>query len=225
MRLKVNGLELYYEKSGVGPALLLLHGNGEDHHIFDKIAVKLANHFTLYAIDSRDQGQSEKTGVYSYDVMAEDVYGFIQALGLGRVNLLGFSDGAILGLLLGLRRKESLAKMALLGPNLSPDDLTEEAVAFIRELDEKLDNPLFKLIFEEPHIDPKSLAQIDIPCLVVGGENDLFKPEVIPGVAKALPNAELKIIKGHDHLSYIVDNDLLYEDLTRFFLLSNSPTR
>ncbi|MDR2142304.1 MAG: alpha/beta hydrolase [Deltaproteobacteria bacterium] len=217
MRVKVNGVELFYEKTGSGPPLLLLHGNSEDHHIFDKIAEKLAPTYTLYALDSREHGESEKSGVFSYDVMAEDVYGFITALGLGKVNLVGFSDGAILGLLLGLRRPGVLRKMALLGPNLSPEDLTEEAVAFVKSLAAESENPLLELIFREPHIELKSLGAITIPCLVVAGENDLFKPEVMPGIAQALPKAELKILAGHDHMSYIVDNDLLAPDLIRFF--------
>ncbi|MDR0548368.1 MAG: alpha/beta hydrolase [Deltaproteobacteria bacterium] len=216
MFLKVNGVHLFYEKSGSGPPLLLLHGNGEDHHIFDKIAIKLANHFTLYALDSRGHGQSEMSGERSYDVMAEDVFAFIKARNLGRVHLLGFSDGAIIGLILGLTRLSVLAKMVLLGPNLSPDDLTPKAVDLIKLLIVATANPWLSLLLKEPRLKLASLAKITTPCLVVAGENDLFKPKVIPSIAKALPDARLKIIAGHDHQSYIVDNDLLYEDVLCF---------
>ncbi|MDR2422046.1 MAG: alpha/beta hydrolase, partial [Deltaproteobacteria bacterium] len=174
MFAKVNGVNLFYEKSGSGPPLLLLHGNSEDHRVFDKIVVKLANHFTVYALDSREQGASEKTGQFSYALMAEDVYAFVVDLGLGQVNLAGFSDGAIVGLLLGLSRPQILKKMILMGPNLKPGDLTDEAVAFLRELEAQGDYPLFRVIFKEPDIELSSLKNVKVPCLVVAGENDLF---------------------------------------------------
>ena len=83
MVINVNGTSLFYETSGNGAPLLLLHGNGEDHHIFDALADKLAADFTVYSIDSRNHGQSEKTDDYAYETMAMDVYAFIDALQLG----------------------------------------------------------------------------------------------------------------------------------------------
>jgi pimeloyl-ACP methyl ester carboxylesterase len=56
-----------------------------------------------------------------------------------------------------------------------------------------------------------------VPSLVVGGEGDIFKPEVFTTIAEALPKAELKIVKGHDHISYIVDTDIFYPELIDFF--------
>ena len=54
----VNGIDLFYEKAGEGRPLLLVHGNGEDHTIFDEAAAELAGSFTCYAVDSRCHGQS-----------------------------------------------------------------------------------------------------------------------------------------------------------------------
>jgi pimeloyl-ACP methyl ester carboxylesterase len=61
MIIQVNGTALFYEKSGAGSPVILLHGNGEDHHIFDALAAKLESGFTVYSVDSRNHGQSEKT--------------------------------------------------------------------------------------------------------------------------------------------------------------------
>ncbi|MDR1577560.1 MAG: alpha/beta hydrolase [Deltaproteobacteria bacterium] len=217
MYIQINGVKLYYDKIGSGPPLVLAHGNSDNHHIFDTLSLKLTKHFTMYLLDSRDHGLSEKTGAWSYEAMAADLDGFIAALGLEPVNFLGFSDGAIVGLLLGLRRPTALKRMALLGANLSPADFTEEAVVFLRQLGRKVNSPIFQMIFEEPHIELESLKNIPTPCLVVAGEKDLFKPEVTPAIANTLPNARLLIVKGHDHISYIVYNDLLYKDLLKFF--------
>ena len=217
MMVSVHGVDLYCRVSGAGAPLLLLHGNGEDHHIFDALADKLAQHFTLYAVDSRNHGQSSMTQDYTYDTMAQDMFGLIQALALGTVFVVGFSDGAILALLLALRYPGSVAKMALLGANLSPEDFTEESYEFIRQTYEETGDPLFRMMLEQPQIPLTEVAAVTIPALVIGGENDIFKPESFCRLAQALPAGQLQIMPGHEHDSYIVGQDLLCGDLLAFF--------
>ncbi|WP_331666852.1 alpha/beta fold hydrolase, partial [Lacrimispora sp.] len=60
MYIEVNGVTLYYEVSGNGPAILLVHGNGEDHSIFNETAELLRENHTVYALDSRDHGKSSR---------------------------------------------------------------------------------------------------------------------------------------------------------------------
>lgn len=93
MIFQVNNGHLYYEKSGAGRPLILLHGNGEMHKIFDKAIPILAENFTVYAIDSRGHGQSQPVLEYHYADMAEDIKCFIEALELKNPMLYGFSDG------------------------------------------------------------------------------------------------------------------------------------
>jgi pimeloyl-ACP methyl ester carboxylesterase len=147
MFVNANGISLFYELKGQGEPLLLLHGNSEDHHIFDPIVKKFSVNFTTYAIDSRNHGQSQQTNVFKYEPMAEDIYNFIKALNLGKVNLLGFSDGAILSIMLAKNHPETVKKMALLGPNLKPDDLKDEGRKIVEQLYELNKSPLFKMIF------------------------------------------------------------------------------
>jgi pimeloyl-ACP methyl ester carboxylesterase len=203
--------------SGTGPPMILLHGNGEDHHIFDRLSAKLESDFTVYSVDSRNHGQSEKTGVYSYDIMAEDIYRFIETLRLGRTALVGFSDGAIVSLILAMNYGESVSGMALLGVNLKPDDFTEESCRFVKDAYERTKDPLFKLMLEEPHIELDAVRGVDVPVLVVAAGNDLYKPETFTNLVSALPDATLKIMERHEHDSYIVGQDLLHPDLVRFF--------
>lgn len=218
MKIKVNGVELAYEKSGTGEPLILLHGNGEDHHIFDVIALKLQKQFTVYAVDSRNHGESEKTEDYSYDTMAKDIGCFIEELNLGKVNLVGFSDGAILALILAMNQSELIRKMVLLGVNLKPEDFTETSYQFLKQTYEETKDPLFRLMLEQPNIELDDVKDVTIPTFVVAAENDIFQPESFVRLAQALPNAELMVLKDHKHDSYIVDQDILYPDLLRFFL-------
>ena len=56
MVIGVNGIQLYYTKTGQGRPLIMVHGNGEDHTIFDEAVGVLKEHFTCYCIDSRGHG-------------------------------------------------------------------------------------------------------------------------------------------------------------------------
>ena len=217
MTITANGVALFYNKTGAGRPMLLLHGNGEDHHIFDMLAAKLAQGFTLYAVDSRNHGQSQATENYDYDTMADDMLALIEKLSLGPVLITGFSDGAIIALLMAMKRPDSVAKMALLGPNLSPADFTEESLTFIRTTWEETGDPLFKMMLEQPNIPLEAMKAVRIPALVVGGEGDIFKPETFADLAGALPKGSLAIMAGHTHDSYITGQDLLYPDLAAFF--------
>lgn len=211
-----NGITLYFEKTGSGPPLLLLHGNGEDHHIFDPLAEKLCDHFTVYAADSRDHGQSEKTGELSYEAMTEDIYALIRELNLGMVHIAGFSDGAIIALRLSMRHPEMINRMVLMGVNLSPGDFLPEEYAKIRREYEETRDPLLRLMLTQPNIRPRELHAVTAPCLLICGEHDVFRPKAFETVQRHL-GAPMLLLSGHTHDSYITGNDLLYPHLLNFF--------
>ena len=76
MFINVNNIRLYYEKHGEGNPLILLHGNEENHFIFDEAVEKLKKYYTVYTLDSRGHGQSEKVKEYHYQDMANDIKNF-----------------------------------------------------------------------------------------------------------------------------------------------------
>ncbi|MDR1297352.1 MAG: alpha/beta hydrolase [Deltaproteobacteria bacterium] len=218
MRATVNNVSLFYEKYGSGPPLLLLHGNGEDHAIFGRVGARLAQRFTIYALDSRGHGQSQLDVQVDYYLMAEDVRQFVKLTGIGPADVLGFSDGAIVAVLVALKDPGALNKMALLGVNLDPSDLTEAALKYVLEEFETGGHPLYELILTEPHIPLESLAAVKNPVLLVAGENDIIRPEILDAIAGTLPDCRQMTVKGHDHMSYISGSDLLAEDFIKFFL-------
>ena len=217
MKIKVNGVHIFYKKSGQGHPLILLHGNGLDHSIFDELTEKLCEHYSVYAMDSRNHGQSDKAEDYSYDAMAEDVYGLIQTLGLGKVHLLGFSDGAVIALHVALRHLDVLEKVAFLGLNLKPSDLSEKSMNYYKKNYEKTGDPLFKLVLETPHIELDELKAITIPTFLVAAEREMFRDGLFEELMTGFPNATGKIMLGHKHESYLVHQDLMYSDLLAFF--------
>lgn len=216
MKAQVNGIEINYIKEGEGKPLILLHGNGEDHSIFLVLIERLKKDFTIYALDSRNHGQSSKTDDFSYQAMAKDVYGFIENQELEDVSVLGFSDGAIIAVLLELEHRGLWKKMILLGINLQPSDFKEENLAYLQEEYAKTKDPLVKMMLEEPNIPLAGLKSITAPTLVVRAGDELFHGELYDKIVDTMPNATLLIMENHDHGSYIVNTDVLYEPLMKF---------
>src|SRR4030095_12825342 len=99
--ISVNGKKLYYEKYGRGMALLLLSGGGIDRSIedFRKCIPALADQFTVIAVDTPGQGKSEQLDHISYEILAETMSKFIDSLKVDSVYVIGWSDGAIAGIM------------------------------------------------------------------------------------------------------------------------------
>lgn len=211
MKLEVNNITLNYAKLGTGNPLILLHGNGEDHTIFSPLTKQLAKHFTVYAIDSRNHGESSQTKDFSYETMAEDILQFIGKLELNNVSVIGFSDGAILAAMMEMSRPHTFEKMILLGINLKPSDFKPENIAYLKDEYAKTKDPMLAMMLEQPNIELESLKAITCPTLVVRAQDELFEYELHTSIVATIPNAKLLIVEGHDHASYIIENDMMYD--------------
>ncbi len=209
MYIQLNGQILYYERTGEGRPLLLLHGNGESHEIFDRLAADLCADHEVYAIDSRGQGGSATPKEFHYVDMAKDVICFTQALGLSKPVLCGFSDGAIAALMAASEQSGLFSALVVCGANLSPAGLHPAARRRIRALYKKGGDPLVKMMLEEPSITEDDLARIRIPALVCAGEHDMVKKKETERIAKHIPVSQLYIFAGEDHGSYITHSDKL----------------
>ena len=208
--ITVNGVTLRYATAGEGRPVVLVHGNGEDHHLFDvEIAQLAAAGFRVYAPDSRGHGANPPLPEYHYADMAEDMYQFIRALGLEKPAFYGFSDGGIIGLELILAHPGCLSALAVSGTNLSPEGIIPSFIAEYTALNRKKPDPLVTLMLTEPHIDPEALKGISVPVLVTAGENDLILRSETEKIAEMIPDASLKILPGHDHGSYIAGSEIM----------------
>lgn len=215
--IEVNGVRLHYAAAGRGRPVVLVHGNGEDHHLFDREISQLVEAgYRVYAPDSRGHGANEPLSEYHYDDMAEDIYQLIRALKLDKPALYGHSDGGIIALLLELHHPGTLGIMAISGTNLSPQGLIPSFIEEYTEINEKKPDPLITLMLTEPHIDPLELRRIAVPVLVTAGENDLILREETDRVAANLPDSRQVIVEGADHGSYIVDSEVMGELLIQF---------
>ena len=103
---EAGGIRLAYRAWGApgAPPLVLLHGLGEGSADWDGVAPAFAAHYRVYALDLRGHGRSDWPGAYSVELMSADVLGFLDALGLDRVDLIGHSMGGLAACLLAQER-------------------------------------------------------------------------------------------------------------------------
>ena len=216
MLAKLKDTELYYEVSGNGAPLLLIHGNGEDHTIFDAVMPELSEHFTVYAVDSRGHGKSAPCAHFDYGEMAEDFAQLIDVLSLEKPMLYGFSDGGIIGILLASRHPEFLSKMVISGANITPDGLTDDWINEFERMYRESGDDKLKMVLEQPNIPVSDLEKITIPVLVTAGSDDMIREEHTRMIAAHISDSKLVIYEGEDHLSYVVHSAKMLPALLEF---------
>ncbi|MBM4415516.1 MAG: alpha/beta hydrolase [Chloroflexi bacterium] len=113
-----NGLRTYWETHGHGEPVLLLHGGFEHAGALPHLTAALAARYRVIEPERRAHGRTpDPGGDLHYEAMTEDTLAFVNALGLARPRVVGFSDGAIVALLLVLRRPDRCGRLVLVGAN------------------------------------------------------------------------------------------------------------
>lgn len=210
------------------PPVLMLHGNGEEHGIFGPtIDAVVATGRSVVAIDSRAQGESTRGAApLSYELMAADAREVMARLGVWQCHVLGFSDGAILGLLLARDWGPHVLTLTAAGANLTPEGLSEEDRRWMAEAaaanaawaahghagvfdaeGNAVPSPaeaariaeLLRLMCDQPQIDATSLGAVSCPVTVMAGEYDCILPEETARIAAAIPGARTYVVPGAGH--------------------------
>ncbi|MBP6335637.1 MAG: alpha/beta hydrolase, partial [Bacteroidia bacterium] len=120
--LHVRGFKFYYETYGEGEPLLLIHGNEGSIHDFHRNIPYFSSTYKVIAADSRSQGKStDNADSLSYEMMAEDFRVLLDSLQIDSCNIIGWSDGGIIGLLLAIYHPDKVKKLAISGANLWAD--------------------------------------------------------------------------------------------------------
>jgi 3-oxoadipate enol-lactonase len=119
-RASVNGIELYYEEHGNGPALLLIPGLGADTRLFGGVIEPLAASSHVVVFDPRGGGRSDKPpGPYTIAQMADDAAGLLDVLGIERAVVVGYSMGGRIALSLALDHSTRVRRLVLAATSAS----------------------------------------------------------------------------------------------------------
>ena len=209
MELFVNGVTLFWRVCGTGAPLILLHGNGESHEIFNEAIPLLAQRFTVYAADTRGHGKSSPVTEYRYTDMADDLLAAADTLRLQRPFVYGFSDGGITALLAAIAQPERFERIAVSGVNLAPRGLNGAFLRETRRALRKTHDPLLQLMLTQPQSDLRALGAVRAPVTLLYGEHDLVRPAHAMRIAAALPNCTLRVLAGETHESYVVHSQTI----------------
>ena len=214
---QVNGTSIFYAAEGAGKAVILLHGNGGSHNDLETTQRDLAQAgYMVYALDSRGQGANARLSEYHYKDMATDVYEFIKTKGLEKPAVFGFSDGGIIALQLEVMYPGTLGAIATGGANIFVKGalVPEFEQGFLAQ---PTDEPLVKMMQNEPTMTPQDMQAIQAPSLIMSGEHDLILEDHTRLIGENIPDARVKIIPGEDHGSYICNSPKLAALLLDFF--------
>ena len=202
-------IELFYEKTGSGSTLLLLHGNGEDGTYFVHQIEEFSRDFTVCAIDTRGHGKSPRgTAPFTLSQFADDLLAFMDRQGLAKADILGFSDGGNIALTFALRHPDRVRRLILNGANLDPKGVKPlvqlpivvgyHISSLFKSPKAKAHRELLGLMVNEPHIAPAELKKLTMPVLVLAGTKDMIQERHTRLIAASIPGARLAIIPG-DH--------------------------
>lgn len=210
-----DGVKLYYEIYGAGEPLLVVHGNGGSIADLGAQIAYFRKRYKVIAMDSRDQGKSgDSSGKLTYEAMTDDLAALIDHLKVGPVNVLGWSDGGIEALLLGIRHPTKVRKIASMAANLNPSEkaFDPEVISVIKSMIAAIpaserDTPegrrtikVTGIMLEEPNIDLKALEAIVAPTLIMAADHDMIRDEHTVDIYHHIPNSQLVIFPNATHM-------------------------
>ena len=112
--VQANGIDIYYEQQGEGPPLVLIPYLAADQACYAFQVADYAKHYTCYSVDLRGAGLSGKPeGVYTTELLADDIAAFMQAAGVGRAHIFGVSLGASTGTWLAAKYPQQVKTLQL----------------------------------------------------------------------------------------------------------------
>ena len=217
------GARLWYAAYGEGPTVVLLHGGlGHSGNWGYQIPALLAAGYRAIVIDSRGHGRSTRDArPYTYELMADDVLAVMDALGVRRAALVGWSDGACTALTLARRAPERVAGVLFFGCNMDPSG-TKELVAphpivdrcFARHGQDYAELSETPGAFDsfvaavsvmqrtQPNSTARDLGEVGVPVVIVHAEHDEFiRRGHAEYLARSIPGAELVALSDVSHFA------------------------
>jgi len=232
----VNGIRVWYAEFGRGEPVLLLHGGLANSNYWGNQVPALAESYRVIVVDSRGHGRStHDERPYGYDLMASDVLGLMDFLKLPKAAVVGWSDGAILGLDIAIHHPERLSKLFAFAANSDPSgvaDIAQSTVfnAYIARAEKEYQvlsptpdqyksfvDQISKMWETEPHFTAAQLRVITVPTWIVDADHDeAIKRENTEFMANEIPDAELLLQPQVSHFSFLQDPRQFTGDVLHF---------
>ncbi len=207
-------IEHFYTEKGQGNPIILLHGNGEDSTYFRGQIDVLAEHYRVFAIDTRGHGKTPRgTMPFTIRQFADDLLGFMDKHQIEKAHILGFSDGANIAMIFAMRYPNRVDRLILNGANLNTSGVKrtmqipiEIGYKIARKFADTNDSAkrnaeMLGLMVNDPNVMPEELSGITAKTLVIAGTKDMMKEEHTRLIAASIPNSELVFIRGNHFIA------------------------
>lgn len=218
----LNGIRIYYEDRGHGPALFLLHGGVGNGMQFDQQVPVFAQSHRVIVPDACAQGRtSDRADSLTYHAMAEDVIGLMDHLKIKQADIMGWSDGGVTALDVAMNHPDRVDHIVTFGANFRSDGLnppdrlwnqTATADSFGADMKKGYEelapdpghyvismNRVIALWRDEPNYTEADLGRIRAKVLIAAGEHDVIRQDHTEALAHAIPGATLWIVPGGSH--------------------------
>src|SRR6516165_6592545 len=241
----LDGVRTWYDQHGDGDPLVLLHpgGAGVDARAFGPNLGPLAAQFSVDTPERRAHGRTpDVPGPITFEAMAQDMIAFMETVVGRRAHVVGCSDGAIVALLVALRRPELVDRLVLVAGVFHfngwlPEviDPNNEPPEFLARLYEELSpdgaghyqvvvDKLARMHREEPTLEADDLRGVRSRTLVMVGDDDEVRLEHALAMYRGIPDAELMIVPGTSHGLLVEKPDLCNNVILEFLSEDPIPT-
>ena len=221
----VNGIRMWYAVFGHGSPVIFLHGGLANSNYWGLQVPALAPRFEVIVVDSRGHGRSTwNAEPVTYHLMAEDVIALMDALRIPKAAIVGWSDGAIIGLDMAIHHPGRLTRLFAFGANSDPSGVKSAAgspifASYLSRTREEYNRlspapadfqafhaQLEKMWDAEPHFSDAQLRNITVPTWIVDGDRDeIIKRENTDHMANLIPGAHELILPRTSHFAFLQD--------------------
>ena len=201
----------HFVEKGQGKPLILLHGNGENCDYFVGQIDVFAQHYHVFALDTRGHGKTPRgKAPFTIRQFADDLRDFMDAHQIEKAHLLGFSDGGNIAMIFSMKYPDRVDRLILDGANLDAKGVKRLVQIpieigywfsglFANKSEEaRLHHEMLGLMVRDPNIMPEELAAIRAKTLVIAGTRDMIREDHTRLIAHHIPDARLVFIEG-DH--------------------------
>lgn len=232
----VNGIKIWYAEFGSGEPVLFVHGGlGNSNYFGNQVRALVAAHYKVIVMDSRGHGRSTRDArPYGYNLMSDDVVALLDYLKIPKVALIGWSDGAIIGLDIAMRHPEHLSKLFAFAANYDTSGVTTASSPVVDQYIARAGKEYARLSATptqykafvtqitgmwngQPHWTKADLEKIKVPTWIVDADHDeAIKRANTEFMAANIPNAGLLLQPEVSHFSFIQDPEQFTSDVLHF---------
>lgn len=228
MHITDAGINWFYTMEGQGEPVLFLHGGFDTCANYTNLLTELANGFRVTAVDRRGHGRTADTDApFDSALMAEELAAFARKLNLSPFHIVGYSDGANIGLHMASRFPETVKSLIAISGNyrglsgmsegclemfnaLSVDFVQEHMPEVLEQYVTLNPNPTpetfiaktKKLWNQESIISRELLTALRVPTLIVGGDRDIVLPEQLVEMKTLIPGSFLLMLPYCGHFVF-----------------------